>query len=131
MPRQTLRLLLSPSCRRELNREKADVQILYNTDPHKSAKDPRLIAFIALDQMIYARVPNNFELYTYVVPDELVREELRPLRCADSFGWRLFFKLSDDNRDIQLIRLMRVTNFRDRDLRRAIAGVRYLSVAGD
>lgn len=117
MPRLPLTLKLSASSEKVIEDESGYVKNLHPDDPTAFATTPRVIAYIALDQLMRHRITRNVALYTYPVPDKFVLDTLRPLRCAETFGWRLLVKLAKDNQSIELIDLSRVENFRDASLR--------------
>jgi hypothetical protein len=106
--------------------ESAAVEGLHQNDPSAYAKNPRVIAFFALSQLIKYRITRNLYFYSYPVPKKLVPKELQPLRCAETFGWRLLVRPAADGQSIALIDLSRVSNYRDANLRRTLERIANL-----
>lgn len=115
-----LGLKFTQSSQRVLKDEKRAIEDLDPDDPNAFANNPRVIAFIALDRLLNYCIITHYKLYSRRVPSRFVPDAFRSLRCAETFGWRLIVKLTNDNQNVELVDLSRVERNRQHNLRKTL-----------
>ena len=100
-----------------LKRELAEIQEAAPSDAHKLANDPRVISYIAISDFVWRRIKRHPMLYSYIVSDE------NRTRCAETFGWRLFFNTDDAGNASEVIGVARVADYKREDIRTTLEAI--------